>query len=134
MDKKAFLNSSKREKDFALLVGVMVACAHFLITVIMIPLSEDYDSLMKYLVGLIITALIAPSVAPILVIFDSWPIALPPLDSFSPFLVLVIAYSSAFYGITGGFLVSNKKILQRLGMVFIGLLVLLNCLILVVLF
>ena len=134
MDKKESLNSSKRGKDFALLVGVMVACAHFVITISMLLIMEKTYSIVHYLSEFITWVLLAPTGVPIIMISDLLQIDSPALFDFSPFSLLVFACSSAFYGITGGFLASNQKSLKRVGIAFISLLILSSCLVLVLIY
>jgi len=134
MDTEGFWNSLRRDKYFALFVGLIVASLHFLITLSVLLLEERTYSVVHYLSEFIASILAAPSIVLMIMISTLLQIRMPGWGDFSPFSIPVLACSSVFYGITMGFLASSQKILHWVGIAFLILLTLLNCYILVLVY
>ena len=121
MEKKSFLHFLNNDKCRALLIGFAIACIHFVIT----PILEKSDfASLGYIMLLI---LISPSYIPLLFIELNFPSVSNFIDSSTSdaFLqLLLIAVSSLFYGMVGGFLVSRKKDLKSIGIILVCLLIL----------
>ena len=127
MDEESSLNSFESENKFALFVGLIVAVVHFGTTVSVLIVENETYSLLQYLSEFIGVVLLAPSITVTTLFADVFQIDLPDPHDFSLFSLIIIAYSSALYGISGRLLASNHKLLRQLGIALISLLVLSKC-------
>ncbi len=122
MEKNPSSNFLKSSDLYAFLVGLAIASLHFVFVSFVSPLSgqfpgHNYSPLS--IRDLIQVALIAPGTIPIGVVSF--------LTSSFASEDLIYAFSSFFYGITSGFLVTKRKALRRIGTILVGLWLLLNC-------
>ena len=117
MEKKSLLHRLKSKKYYAVIVGLIVAIIHFIVTSIMYPFFEN-DIRKSLVFWILITPSMAYTFLSLSSNFD--------LSLFQPLFIL---FSSSVYGIIGGFLVSARKVWRWTGIVIIGLLILSSCLI-----
>ena len=128
MDKKAFATVLDFQKHpaFPLLVGFGVACIHFAIT----PIFEgsSYPSI-EAIVGYIFMTpgyILIFAIIFLLRTFEL--IDLSQLGTVSQFLLPVSSFfSSFFYGVISGFLVSRKIHIRSFGIILVFLLILSSC-------
>jgi len=121
-EKKSFLYLLKRKKYHVAIVGLAVACLHFVVTSIINLFVENY-----FTESLIFLLLIAPSISFAFILLSLNP-ALVLFDNISTIQPLFILLSSALYGVIAGLLATKRTIFQLIGAVIIGLIILSSCL------
>ncbi|MBL0345512.1 hypothetical protein [Candidatus Villigracilis affinis] len=106
-------------------VFYIVTCIHFLITILLMTVSKFIDSSSNFLFSIpfFFFALIAPGYLLLNIFSTFFRIfeLLTTIDGTFPFLWILA--SSPIYGIVGGLIVSESKILYLTGLILVGLLI-----------